>query len=75
MSGRLIPVMVNPTVVIAAAPTAKLRSRNSLSGRSGSPRCTRCHHTNTMSTMAPVTIMPHTLMGPQMMPQSNVSPS
>ena len=68
-SGRDMQVMVNPTAVMAALASEKLRSRNSLRGSSGSPLLKACHTTNRASMTRPPMMRLHTLIEPTMVPQ------
>ena len=70
INGNAMPVMANPTVVIAALDSEKLRSRNSDSGTSGSPRMWPCHQMKTPSTTTPNPISSGTERNPVMVPQS-----
>ena len=75
MIGSPSDVMVAPTVTIVADPTEKLRLRKRTRGMSGSPRCTRCHTTNSARMTRPAAMSIQTVTGPQMRPHSKASPS
>ena len=63
-------VTANPTAEIPRLDIEKFRSRNSGSGTRGSLLVLACCQMNSPSTATPVRMSPHTVIGPQMTPQS-----
>ena len=70
MSGSDMLVTVKPTVEMAMLATEKLRSLNSSSGTSGSLLVRACVQMKRPSTTTPVMMSAHTVIGPQITPQS-----
>ena len=70
MSGSDMLVTAKPTVEIARFETAKLRSRNSSSGTSGSVFVLACVQMKMPITITPAMITIQTVIGPQITPQS-----
>lgn len=64
MNGNIIAVIVKPTVVMPMLAREKLRSRNRLSGTSGSRVVRVCHHTKTTRETVPSPSSSGTEIGP-----------